>query len=264
MSLLVTSSNSDYHSNRTHLSSSALKLLLEDAPAFERKYILNEVFEEEKEAFTFGNLVHTLILEPHKLDLEYAVYPGLRRAGKEFESFKANVANGRKIVTAVNLLKAQQMATKHMKHSTAVDLMVGALPEHNLFGSILDIPVKIRTDAIVIEAKRIIDLKTTGEPSGPDFFIETIKQYSYDLSAALYCEVAEQNFGAPFDFYWELLSKADGGLEIYKMSAKRRAEGKAKLVKALLLYKHCLSTGKWVNEMPARSYDSGNYEILEI
>jgi hypothetical protein len=65
-------SNDHYHSNKTFFSSSVLKDLLKDKELFHKKYILKEEVERSGplNAFLFGSYVHTLILEPHLVDVE--------------------------------------------------------------------------------------------------------------------------------------------------------------------------------------------------
>ena len=77
----------DYHNNRTHLSSSSLKKLLESPSKFYEEWVLGRSTQEQNNAFDEGHFVHTLLLEPHKVG-DYAVYPGLRKQGALWELFK--------------------------------------------------------------------------------------------------------------------------------------------------------------------------------
>lgn len=256
-------SNADYHSDTTHLSSSGLKLLLKDPKAFEAKYILKTTGVETKDAFDEGSAVHCLILEPHKFEQDFAIYPGMRRAGKEYEAFKDN--NPSKIVlSAPQVLRCQKLVANHLAMPVAVSLVQGGFAEHSLTGKILEVPVKMRADYINIAAGYIVDVKTTSMPSDIEMFRQTVHQYGYDLSAALYCDIAFQQFGKLFDFFFITLSKADGGCNVYKASSKTLSGGASKVIQAVVLYKKCVATGIWKAEHEKPVFDTKDYEIEEV
>lgn len=256
-------SNADYHSNTTHLSSSALKTLLKSPEQFYREYILGIKDNSEKPQFVEGSLTHCLILEPHKVMQEYAVFPGLRKAGAKYEEF-LTLNPSRTIVSAGQMLRCQALFNAYTAMPVALELMNNTLPESNMVGSILDIAVKARADAISPERAVIIDVKTTSMPSDAEFFKQTIQDYAYDLSAALYCEIARQTYGKLFDFYWLVLSKADQQCHIYKASTETLSRGTAKVTQALVLYKKCLASGLWIANQPSQQYNTREYEIEEI
>src|SRR6185369_2916156 len=62
----------------------------------------------------FGSLVHTLVLEPHRLALDYAVYPGKRDArDTAFKEFVKSHA-GREPIDEVQLHEARLLAERLM------------------------------------------------------------------------------------------------------------------------------------------------------
>lgn len=261
--LILGTTNEDYHSNKTHLSSSALKTLLKDPQQFHREYILGIRDITEKIQFVEGTLTHALLLEPHKILTDYAVFPGLRKAGAKYEEF-LELNPSKIIVSAGQMLRCEALFKAYKAMPVALALMDSTLPESNMVGNILDVPVKARADAISIERACIIDVKTTSMPSDAEFFKQTIVDYSYDLSAALYCEIARQSYRKLFDFYWLVLSKADNGCHIYKASTETLSRGTAKVTQALVLYKKCLVSGQWLANQPKDSYSNREYEIEEL
>lgn len=260
MSLLSSSSN-EYHANRSHLSSSNLKLMLKDPAQFYHEWILgNKEPQVEKSAFVEGTLTHTLILEPEQIST-YAVFPGLRKAGKAYEDFVA--ANSEKtIVSAAQMLRAEKLYKAYAAMEVATKLISSGIAEHTMLGSVLGVDVKTRADYIV-PGQYIVDVKTTGMPSGTDLFRLTVEEYMYELSAALYCEAALQTYGAEHDFYWLVLSKDDGQCHVYKASENTLARGRALMYKSLKMYQHCLSTGNWSKE-ERTAFSTDNYEVEEI
>lgn len=258
---LLQSSNEEYHRNKTHLSSSSLKQLLRDPGQFYEEWVLgNRPPEVETAAFTEGTLVHCLILEPEKV-VEYVIYPGLRKTGKAYEEFcEAN--KGKTIVSAAQMLRAEKLYKAYAAMEVATNLATNGLPEHTMLGNVLGLDMKTRADYIV-PGKYIVDVKTTAQASDRDLFKYTVEDYGYDLSAALYCEVALQNYGAEHDFYWLVLSKDDGQCHVYKASETTLAKGKTLMYKAIKMYQKCLETNNWT-KTEKTDFSTQNYEVQII
>lgn len=257
--LILESSNEAYHADRTHLSSSGLKTILKSAQQFKHEYI-DDFYREDKSYFQDGTLLHALILEPHKIATDYAVFSGLRKAGKAYEQFKTEQSS-KVIVSAAQMLRMQALYKSYKELPVAVSLLEGTLSEHSMVAEMLGVPVKARADAISISRKAIIDVKSTSLPSGKDIFAETVISYSYHLSAALYCQIAFETYGTLFDFYWLVLSKDDGRCHIYKASTETLSAGSALVTQALIKYKKCKESGIWLDEQEKVSYDTESYEI---
>lgn len=255
--MLHNSSNADYHADRTHLSSSSLKLLLKDPTAFERKYIKGEHSEEDsKEIFDIGTYVHALCLEPHTIAQNFAFYEGLRKAGNAYKVFAAENA-GKIILSAPQKLKSEQFYKAYQKRSDAVSMLQGGFAEHTMTGMLLDVPVKARADYINLDKSYIVDIKTTSYPSHVDIFKQTIDQFGYDLSAALYCAIAKQVYNKDFQFYFIVISKTDLICEVYKLSEATAAKGSTLLNVSLLMYKN----KAWEAQIKPETFD---FEILEV
>ncbi len=261
--LILGSSNADYHSNISHLSSSSLKVLLKSAQQFHQEYILGLKEQVEKDVFVEGSLTHALILEPNTILNTYAVFPGLRRAGTAFEEFKANNKT-KTIITAAQMLRCQRWSQTCLSMPIAAALLEGTLPEFNMISEILGVPVKARADAISISRNCIIDVKTTSMPGDADIFRQTVIDYSYHLSAALYCQIAYNIYGTLQDFYWIVISKLDNSVHVYKASTETLSAGSALVTQALVKYKKCLSSEIWQDEQTKVLYDTADYEIIEI
>lgn len=256
-------SNLDYHADRIHLSSSSLKSVLHDPQQFFREYILNERVQSDADHFAEGSLVHSLILEPDKVATDYAIFEGLRKSGKLWEQFKAEHI-GKTLISSPQMLRCERLLKAYNNMPTACNLIRDGFAEHNMTSTIRGVPVKARADYIVPQNRVIIDVKTTSMASDIDLFKQTVEQYSYHLSAALYCMIANDTYGGVFDFYWLVLSKNDGQCHIYKASLDTLTAGVTLVTKALHQYKKCLSSGVWVAERAKVDYNIDNYEILEV
>jgi len=261
-------SNAEYHGERLHLSSSNLKTLLKSPKEFYEDKILGTKVREEKGVFDEGSLVHAMILEPDVVDAEFAFYDGQIKRGKEFEAFKATT--GKKIIISKpQLERAALCVNAYYKRQEAQRLLKGGKPELSIFDSLSDVDIKVRFDYINVEKGYIADIKTTGYSGDLVSFRQTIKDFRYDLSAALYLQIAEKYYGRKFDFYFVVLSKPDQVCEVYKLSNSLRSAGDRDIVKALELFKECKATGVW-SDPPAEnspvtdSATTASYEIKEI
>lgn len=263
MSILQGSSNKAYHADRTSLSSSNLKMILENPYKFYDEWVLgNKPEEVDKPYFVEGSFFHTLVLEPELIS-DYAIFPGLRKAGHAFEDFKKNNPN-KQIISAAQTHKCEMMYKAYATRKEAMNLISGGLSEHTMMANILGVPIKTRADYINVDKGYIVDVKTTSYGTDIETFREIIRQYKYQLSAALYCQAAFEVYNKLFDFYFVVVSKSDLTCDIYKASSETLSEGAAMFTKALVLYKKCKETGIWAIEHHKPTFDSKDYEILDV
>lgn len=245
--------NRDYHADSTYLSSSSLKLLLKDVEQFHKEKILG-IRPEEKEnpAFSEGSFVHSMILEPETVAAEYAFFEGWRKQGKDFDLFKKE--NSSKIILSKpQKFRCEKYVDAYRRLPPAIELLSGGMPEYTMCNKILNVPIKVRADYINIDKGYIVDIKTTAHPSSHEVFKRTVKDYGYDLSAALYCQVAHDINGKLFDFYFVVISKADFECQVYKASSATLTDGHTQVNKALIRYKKCLESGIWKNDESNKS-----------
>jgi hypothetical protein len=261
---LVECTNNEYHENRTHLSSSNLKQILTNIEKFHQEWVLGVKLREQRDVFDIGSLTHSLILEPDLVEEQYAFYTGLRRAGNAYNAFKE--ANpGKTVLTVAQKLKTEKYVEAYKARHEAVNMLQGGVPEHTMTGRILGVDVKARADYINIDAGYIVDVKTTDAPSDIDAFRFTKDQYMYDLSAALYCDIAKECYKKPFQFFFIVISKSDLICDIYKVSEETMIEGRNRVIQAIQKYKRCKESNIWFDLTPAMSYDSiTDYEIREV
>jgi hypothetical protein len=257
-------SNREYHEDREYLSSSNLKVILNDIQKFYRERILGEKEErKQSNALDEGSFMHTMILEPDLKDVEYAFFNGWQKRGKEYDEFVSEEKNKNKIIlSAPQRMKCNKLYESYLSRKEAVNLIKGGEPEVSICGIISGIKLKARFDYVNEEKGYIVDVKTTGFDSGLEIFKLTFKDLHYDLSAALYLDIAEQYYKKNFDFYFIVLSKKDMECNVYKLSKTSRIYGRSLVVQAINKYKHCSETGNWLEDSDVK--EETDYFIEEV
>lgn len=252
--------NQDYHADLTYISSSGLKMVLKTPQAYYNRYILKIPEEiQNKDNLNFGTLAHLMILEPHFFDAAYVEWAGLRKSGKLFKEFKAHYPD-KIILNTFELDKLKSLKEAYENHEGAVELITGCEFEFTICSEIDGIKVKARADAINVLGGFICDVKTTSYASDSDTFSDTIQKYEYDLSAALYCKIAEQIYGKPFDFYYIILSKSDLKCNIYKASPIEMSVGGIKVAQAINKLKYYLQNGFKLDNLIPEAVEIGTYD----
>lgn len=250
-------SNEDYHGDITSYSSSALKLYLKDPIQFHKKYILGEKEEIPKglqAAFDFGSYVHTRILEPHLLDAEYVIYEG----DSFQEKVKLQSDNPDKCVITLDQKKIADKMINSFEEKIVYpegkkykSFFQRGVAEESMFTELDGLPVKIRTDYRK-ERKHfasINDVKTTSKKITVDNIKKTCQELDYDLSAALYVDVAEKVTGKEHDFFLLFLGKKDFECLLVRASNEFLDRGRQKYKKAIKGIKKSLETGVWIAEI---------------
>jgi PDDEXK-like domain of unknown function (DUF3799) len=255
-------SNEAYHNDRKYVSSSGLKLLLKSPKEFHDKYVLGKITVDKKsDALIFGCYIHSLILEPETVCNIYTVFPGAIRRGKEWESFLL-LNDGKIIITASQHDQAMKLIDSFNKAVVTIGKHGFELPvnlstfytmgvaEESIMGELEEIPVKVRFDyrkAFDLNGElfgSINDLKTTSEYiDSLDKVREICYRMDYDLSAALYVDMASLYFSVPYEFYFTFLSKANGEVKIFRASDEFISSGRIKYKKALAILKEARYTG---------------------
>jgi len=242
-------SNSEYHGERSHYSSSQLKMAVSDIEAFHRLYVLGEKKNVSIPAFDIGQYYHTAILEPEKLGEECAIFTGKMRRGKDWDAFKVK-HEGKAIITNSEYAKAQTLIESTQNNEIVKWLMQSGEAELSCFSRLGGLDIKVRADWIDLERGFLMDLKSTTGNTREKFKIQKkIAEYDYDLSAALYVDAFNAALGKEVikDFYWPFATKDSeyANCTVYRATKANLAVGRAKYTKALQLIKKYEKAG-WV------------------
>lgn len=267
--------NFEYHGEKDHISSSGIKLMFKNSREYYNTYILGDRSNSPSGPnIDFGSYMHSLILEPHKTDEEFAIFDGHSRRGGEWETFLANNINKTILLKAYKqkadeLLKNFHEMTVFIDHpergteEVRVDsFFEGGESESTYTTELEDVKVKVRLDYHKLwdTFGSINDVKTTSEESvATDNLVKICARLSYDISAALYVDVLEKVTGVPHNFFFLFMSTTSYKIAIVKASKQMLANGRRKYKEGLRKLKEARKTGKYfkneIEEIHSPGYD---------
>lgn len=207
--------------------------------------------EEPTPALVFGQLLHTMLLEPHKLTEEYAVMPTIDRRTKDgkaqYQAFVEGAA-GKTIVTADMVEQAQGMCEAIQAEPLAVKLLDGD-HEKPFFWTdeMTGEECKCRADVYNTNFSHpiIVDVKSTQDASTDSFMRSAIK-YGYDLQAAMYSEGVQVVTGEKPLFVFIAVEKDPPyAVNILKADDGFIERGHETFRELLGTYHECKQTGNW-------------------
>ena len=218
------------------LGSTDIKTLLENPYLFK-----NGVRKEPTDNLILGSVIHTLILEPQKLDSEYIILPELKlrtNDGKAQKAeFEAEAKATNKTLVKAEIFNQAEAVSKSFLNSPLSSLLRGKVKaETSFFGEIDGVKVKARPDLIIPDKKLIIDFKTTSTNGGgsADGFAKMAANFQYYIQASLYLEITEYK-----DFYFVVLETAEPYMiGCYKLDSEALEFGKSEIQRAIEIYKN--------------------------
>jgi exodeoxyribonuclease VIII len=251
----TTISNEDYHANRSHVSSSGLKLYLKDPVEYHKQYVLGQSWDVPpalQNAFDFGTYVHAMVLEPHLLEEEFAIYESGCREAFDYDNQGKLIMTTGQDANARKMFNNYKKTVFHPEGKPISSFFEGGQAEESMFGELDGLKVKIRTDYRKVCKSgfaSINDVKTTSKNVNFKNITKTCEELDYDLSAALYCDVAEQVTGIKHDFFFLFMGKKDYKSEIFRASEEFLERGRVKYKRAIKGIKKSRETGVWIPEL---------------
>ncbi len=238
-------SNEDYHADRDYISSTGLKLLPNKLGEYIARYRMKQKAESKSEALKFGGGMHSAILEPDIFPTEYVIEPLVNKRtndGKaELKEFYASCeAKGKTILTPQDMDTIKAMRNTVMQHPTAGPALNMAIPEQSFFLA-GEINEKVRLDAF--KSNVIMDVKSC---ESIDKFFNAAAQYSYNVSEAMYRNVASEIIGEPVEFLFIAVQKTyPFTAEVFQSDDLMRSEGDRKYREAKDAYLELRESNNW-------------------
>lgn len=224
--------------------------------------------KESTDALVFGNLVHTMVLEPDKFDEEFIIQPKIDRrtnAGKlAYNQFTGTVA-GRLAVTIEQMETANLIAESVNKNDMARKLLKSCKIEKSIYFTDKDtgIQFKVRPDAW--NESLVIDLKTTNDAS-PGGFKKSAYNYGYYLQAGMIKKALESIGIELKTFLFVAVEKQyPYAIGLYVLSNDALEKSVEQFEHLKFIYAHCMKENKWpdfgvnVLEFPAWAKTENNF-----
>ena len=254
MTINTTMTNEEYHGNRSHVSSSGLKLYLKDPREYHKQYVLGEkpdIPTALQTAFDFGTYVHAMVLEPHLLNEEFAIYEsGCREAFDYDNQGKLIMTSGQDSI-ARRMFKNYQEAVFYPEGKRISEFFNEGHAEESFFTELEGLPVKVRSDYRK-QGKNyasINDVKTTSKAVNLKSVKKICEDLDYDLSAALYIDAIKKVTGVDHDFFFLFMGKKDFKSQVFRASTEFIERGREKYKKAIAGIKKSRETGVWISEV---------------
>lgn len=211
---------------------------------------------EPTKSMVIGTTLHEVVLEGANFDDVVCVKPeGLSLTTKEGREWKGSA--GKPIISSEDAAAIYSMESRINMHEEAQDILrLCNKRETPLFGRFRGEEIKGMVDAHgylpALWQLIVCDIKTTDDPS-PRAFEKTVIERDYDMQAAWYVELLDQNTEEDIDdiyFYWiAVQNKPPYSCVVYDASEFLET-GKRKMERAIDTITECRRTGKWPHPHP--------------
>lgn len=236
----------DYHADRTSLSSSGARKIL-DCPAI--FHYEQEQPPTPKPQFDMGHVVHGMILGVGLDIVPVDAANWTTKAAKETRD-QAH-AEGKVPLLVADVAKAELMAKTVREHDTAGALLAVGDPEITGYwhDDVNPVRLRFRTDWLHPGRNRIIgvDVKTTAGNGSPAKFAKSCADFGYHQQAAWYLDgLAETGVSEDAAFLFIVLPKEPPHIvTVCEIHADDIARGRALNRKAINTYADCVANNVW-------------------
>lgn len=212
-----------------------------DSPAHYRARLAEPV--EETDAMRLGSAVHALALEPHTFADAFAVWPGGRRAGKEWDAFVADL-DGRTPLTADQMTTALDMADSIRR--AVGDMATRGRAEASFVWTDAETGIDCKARVDWVGPAGLIDIKTC-QSTDPRVFAANAARYLYHAQLAWYYDgIAAATGETPRAAYLVGVEKAPPyDVGVFELDAQALALGRVTYRRWLSRLAECRSRGEW-------------------
>lgn len=261
--------NEQYHASQ---GISRSKLMLLDKSPYHFWYETMSGLAEKHEstaAMNIGSAFHTMLLEPEKFQMEFAVSPKVDRRtkqGKEEWELFSQISEGKIILSDDQFVKVNKMVALVSKHEIVTTLLGEAVYEQSIFWTDKETELQFKTRPDIWSSKMVVDLKTTNDASAYSFMRSALN-YGYYLQAGMAFEACKA-IGKPFDMFVILACEKEAPHvpAIYIMKDDALQFGIDQFTSYKRKLKKCMDENKWegyvVQELAVPKYAMINDEEL--
>ena len=240
--------NEQYHASE---GISRSKLMLLDKSPYHFWYETMSGLADKQEAtpaMNIGSAFHTMLLEPAKFQMEFAIAPKVDRRtkqGKEDWDLFTQESEGKILLSDDQFSKVSKMVELVSKHEIVTTLLDEAVYEQSIFWTDKETGLQFKTRPDIWSSKMVVDLKTTNNASAYSFMRSAL-EYGYYLQAGMAHEACKA-LGKPFDMFVILACEKEAphvpAIYIMKDDALQFGINQFTTYKRKL--KKCLDENKW-------------------
>jgi exodeoxyribonuclease VIII len=213
----------------------------------------------ETKALSFGHLMHTVILEPQKVDENFLATPKLDKRttkGKQAWAEFQRIAAGRTIVTQDEMVMCQNIRREVASHAAARELLYaqGGGNEVSIVwkDAATGLLCKARLDRVgALNAQGVIgDVKSSGKPATLRNWQRSCYDFGYYEQAAMYSDGAQALFPLPEGqdrkFIWVVCESAPPNLiRLFEADYDALQFGYQQFRDHLEHYARCIESGEY-------------------
>jgi hypothetical protein len=249
----------DYHADLDAQSCSLLKPMLVSPAHYKDQFFNASSGSKSKD---FGTLLHTLLLEPPRLAVDYAVFPG-RKDGRDRDYKDFCVANaGKAVIDDVSLQETRTLAEKMMHRLVRGrpfgDYIAEGEKEVTIYFTDPSTGVRCRSRIDLLHPEIIFDVKSAVSVVKNEWLRQALN-FNYDMQGYMYllaeCLYAGRDTPLPFVF---MVGENDRPYSVSVLTAGESflAKGAGKYKTALTAYAACSRVNHWP--------DLGEDDTLEL
>ena len=258
----------NYHEIKA-LSNSSLSVLKRSPTEFYKRFITGEMKGQESDAMLLGSAVHMLALEPERFDAEYVVLDGpinksldppkpYGRKTKAFDKWldAETMQQSRKILIREEFADSLAIAKAFQAHPVIAAIMASRAEKffESEYGLQYEgscnfrVDLKCKIDFVCPEARLIVDLKTTSDPS-PYAWGWSAEDFGYHRQAAIYSDAMEAKYGGDFRFLFGVVrSKEPYEAAVYELDAESIKRGRSEYEALIAEYVDRKAINDWLSE----------------
>lgn len=242
--------NKDYHADVSRISKSGLDLISKSPLHYWSKYLdPNREPESPTPAMTIGSAFHSIVLEPDKFNIEFAVAPKVDRrtsVGKQLWSDFEELNAGKTVITSEQYDTIQRMRDSVRSHPAASLLLASGVAEQTIQWNDADTGVACKARPDWMNHRGIIvDLKST-EDASHDAFMRSCLHYRYHVQSAFYLDGINAS-GTSFDtFVFVAVEKSPPyATAVYVAPENFVSLGRESYMADVWKYYDCVKSGTW-------------------
>ncbi|MGW5636680.1 PD-(D/E)XK nuclease-like domain-containing protein [Streptomyces sp. NPDC003832] len=236
----------EYHADRTSISSSGLRALLNPGCPAQFKYDRDNPAGPKRE-FDLGNAVHAAVLGEgcDIVEINYPDYKKLDARAARDDAYAAGLVP----LLPKEKKQVDDMAAAIRRHRIAGPLLAPGtgIAEQSIYWTDPGTGVRCRVRPDWLRGPIIVDLKTIADAS-PDACSKAIESYSYHQQGALYIDGVQAAGlapeGARFFFVFQS-KKAPYLVTVRELKDQDQDIGRGRNEVALRIYAECVATDEW-------------------